>query len=225
MIRVKICGLTDVACVVAAAEAGADWLGFNFFDRSPRFLTATRAAVLSENVPESLSVVGLFVDPTDAAISETLRAVNLDVLQIYAPVARVTEIRERFGMPVWRSVGVTEAADLPHAANEDAFVIEPRPPAGATRPGGNAVAMDWSVLAGWAPPRPWLLAGGLRPDNVAMAIYASGANAVDVSSGVETAPGIKSPDLIRDFIRRARAPHWPCPGLSGAVESASAAPA
>lgn len=218
MIAVKICGLTDVACVVAAAEAGADWLGFNFFERSPRFLTPAHAAMLSAHMPPGPKRVGLFVDPDDAWIAETLRVVDLDVLQIYAPVARVAEIRERFELPVWRSVAVAERADLPDAGDADGYVIEPRPPAGATRPGGNAVALDWSVLAGWVAPQHWLLAGGLRPDNVAEAIRASGAVAVDVSSGVETAPGVKSPDLIRAFIRRARAPRLPA-----LAESASAA--
>ncbi len=204
MIGVKICGLNDAAGVEAALAGGAGWIGLNFFDRSPRHVTPAQAASLVSGLPPTPLRVGLFVDPADSALADTLRAVKLDVLQIYAPAARLADIRARFGVPVWRSVHVTVAADLPADAGEDGFVIEPRPPAGATRPGGNAAVMDWSLLAGWRAPKPWLLAGGLRPDNVAAAIAASGATAVDVSSGVESAPGVKSPALIRAFIAAAR---------------------
>lgn len=204
LIRVKICGLNDAEGLDAAADAGADWVGYNFFERSPRFVTPAQAAAFSDHVVGGPKRVGLFVNPTDAAIADTLDMFKLDVLQIYAPVGRALEIQGMFGLPVWRSVHVTTAADLPTDTGEDGFVIEPRPPAGATRPGGNAVNMDWSVPAGWPAPRPWLLAGGLRPGNVVEAIRASGAGSVDVSSGVESAPGVKSPGLIREFIRLAR---------------------
>ena len=214
LIRVKICGLNDAEGLNAAVEAGADWVGYNFFERSPRFVTPAQAAAFSKHVSGGPKRVGLFVNPTDAAIADTLSTFKLDVLQIYAPAGRAVEIQGMFGLPVWRSVHVTTAADLPTDTGEDGFVIEPRPPAGATRPGGNAVNMDWSVLAGWSAPRPWLLAGGLRPGNVVEAIRASGAGSVDVSSGVESAPGVKSPELIREFIRLARLPDA---GESGAA--------
>jgi len=217
LIKVKICGLNDASGLNAAVAAGADWVGYNFFERSPRFVTPAQAAAFSKPVHGGPKRVGLFVNPTDAAIADTLDIFELDVLQIYAPASRVAEIRRRFGLPVWRAVHVATMADLPPEASEDGFVIEPRPPIGATRPGGNAVSLDWSMLAGWPAPRPWLLAGGLRPDNVGEAIRASGTTAVDVSSGVESAPGVKSPEMICEFIRLARLPD--------AVESGAAEPA
>ncbi len=212
--------MNDAAGLDAAVEARADWIGYNFFEKSPRYVTPEQVATFSAHVSGGPKRVGLFVSPTDTAIAETLRVIGLDVLQIYAPAPRVVEIRERFGIPVWRSVHVTVAGDLPGDEGEDGFVVEPRPPKDATRPGGNAVSLDWSVLAGWSAPLPWMLAGGLRPDNVAQAIRASGTQAVDVSSGVEIAPGVKSPALIREFIRRARLPIVP-----GGAGSGAAAPA
>lgn len=210
VIRVKICGVNDEAAFDAAAEAGADWVGFVFFARSPRCVTPARAAALSSRVKGGPVRVGLFVEPADAEIEAALAHFKLDVLQLYAPAARVAEIGARFGVPVWRAVPVTGPGDLPASiAGEAALVVEPKPPPGATRPGGNATPLDWSLLRAWRPAYPWLLAGGLRPDNVGRAVAESGAAAVDVSSGVETAPGRKSASLIRalvDAARRERAP-------------------
>ena len=206
MIRVKICGVNDASAFDTAVEAGADWVGFVFFQRSPRALTPTEAGALSARHQGGPARVGLFVAPTDADVADVLAAVKLDVLQLYADAPRAAALRARFGLPVWRAVGVTDAADLPsEAAGADAFVVEPKPPPGATRPGGNAVALDWSLPAGWRAPAPWLLAGGLTPKNVAAAIRASGAEAVDVSSGVERSRGVKDPALIRAFVAAARA--------------------
>ncbi len=203
MIRVKICGINDPAARDAALGGGADWLGFVFFPPSPRAVTPTLAAALAAGVP---SRVGLFVTPTDAQVAAVLAVLRLDVLQVYDTAERCAALRARFGVPVWRAVGIAAAADLPTTAEGlDGFVIEAHPPAGATRPGGNAVAFDWSVLRGWVAPLPWLLAGGLTPANVAAAIRAAAAPAVDVSSGVERAKGQKDPDLIRAFIAAARA--------------------
>jgi len=135
-----------------------------------------------------------------------LAAVPLDVLQVYDAAERCAALRVRFGLPIWRSVGVAAASDLPAtAAGVDGFVIEAKPPAGATRPGGNAVALDWSITRGWRAPLPWILAGGLTPGNVVAAIHASAAPAVDVSSGVERARGKKDPEMIRAFVAAARA--------------------
>jgi phosphoribosylanthranilate isomerase len=190
----------------SVVAAGVDWLGFVFFPASPRAVTPEQAAALSARHPGGPRRVGLFVDPTDAEIAATLAAVPLDVLQIHAQAARAAAIRERFGLPVWRAIGVATHADLPIAPEPvDALLIDAKPPAGATRPGGNAAVFDWSLLAGWRAPLPWLLAGGLTPDNVAAAIRATGAAAVDVSSGVESAPGVKNPALIAGFARAARA--------------------
>lgn len=202
--RVKICGITTEAGMDAAVAAGADWVGLNFFPASPRHVTPQRAAELAAR-PGLPTLVGLFVKPQDAEIAAVLAAVKLDVLQVYVDAPRAAEIRARFGLPVWRAVGVSAATDLPRdPGGVDGFVIEAKAPPGATRPGGNAVTFDWSILAGWHAPAPWLLAGGLGPDNVAEAIRATGATAVDVASGVEREKGIKDPVLVAAFARAAR---------------------
>ena len=149
--------------------------------------------------------VGLFVDPTDEQVAETLEVIALDVLQVVAPPHRAAALRARFGRPVWLAVGVRSAADLPgDMLGVDRLLLDAKAPAGATRPGGNAVQFDWSTLRGWQAPGPWLLAGGLVPGNVAAAIAQTGAEAVDVSSGVERSPGVKDPVLIEAFIEAAR---------------------
>jgi phosphoribosylanthranilate isomerase len=204
-VRVKICGINDPAAFDAAVQAGADWIGFVFFPPSPRAVTPRTAAALSARLAGGPSRVGLFVNPREAEIAAALDAVPLDALQIYGAVP-VREIRARFGLPVWRPVGIAGAADLPRDANSaDALLLEAEAPPDATRPGGNARSFDWSLLRDWQPPGPWLLAGGLTPTNVRDAIRLSGAAAVDVSSGVETEPGRKDPALIRAFVSAVRA--------------------
>jgi phosphoribosylanthranilate isomerase len=203
--RVKICGVNSAAAFDAACDAGADWIGFVFFAGSPRCVTPAQAAALSARRSGGPARVGLFVEPADIAIEAALAALQLDVLQIYDLPPRVADIAARFGLPVWRAIPVMSRAELPATcAPAAAALIEPRPPAGATRPGGNAQLLDWSLLGGWRPDFPWLLAGGLTPENVAAAIAATGAPAVDVSSGVESSPGVKSADLIAAFVAAAR---------------------
>ncbi len=205
-VAVKICGVNSAAAIDAAAAAGADWVGFVFFPASPRFVAPETAARLAARHPDGLRRVGLFVDPDEAAVAAALAALPLDSMQLYAPPARAAALRRRFGIPVWRAVAVGAAADLPAAADgADVLLLEAPPPAGADRPGGNARRLDWTLPRGWAAPCPWVLAGGLDPANVAGAIHASGATCVDVSSGVERAPGQKDPALIRAFIAAARA--------------------
>jgi phosphoribosylanthranilate isomerase len=205
MIKVKICGLVDPECFDAAVEAGADWIGFNFFPTSPRVLTAPQAAALAARAPNGPQRVGLFVQPSEADIALVLAEMRLDVLQLYTDAPRAAELRARFGLPVWRAVGVSTGADLPLSAEgADGLLVEAKPPPGATRPGGNATSFDWQVMAGWQAPCPWLLAGGLNAGNVAEAIRVSGATAVDVSSGVERARGVKDARMIRAFIAAAR---------------------
>lgn len=166
-------------------------------------MTAEQAAAIAS--PIGPLRVGLFVDPTRASIEAVLAQFRLDVLQLYANEEICRDIRLWFNIPVWRAVGVSVRADLPENGNGiDAMVIEAKAPAGADCPGGNAKVLDWEITRGWRAPRPWLLAGGLTLGNVAAAIATSGAKAVDVSSGVEIAPGIKSSTLINDFIRAAR---------------------
>jgi len=208
-VRVKICGVNSPAALDAAVAAGADWIGFVFFPLSPRALTAEEAASLSARAPApdrgGPRRVGLFVDPTEAVVAAALGALRLDILQLHADASRVVALRARFGLPVWRALGVASAADLPMRMDgADAFLLDAKPPPTAARPGGNAQAFDWSALAGWVAPGPWVLAGGLTPENVAGAVRATGASAVDVSSGVERAPGVKDPALIRAFIHAAR---------------------
>ena len=205
MIQVKICGINDPAAFDTAIEAGADWVGFVFFPPSPRFVTPDTARALSARHPGGPPRVGLFVDPTPDAIAATLDRVRLDILQLYGQIPDIAALRAQFGLPIWRAVGIDQASDLPSdSRGADRLLIEAKAPPDATRPGGNAQRFDWSLLRGWNPPVPWLLAGGLTPDNVGAAIQATGATAVDVSSGVEKSKGIKDPALIRAFIVNAR---------------------
>lgn len=203
-VRVKICGLNTEAAFDAAITAGADWVGFVFFPPSPRFVTPTRAAALIARAPDGPPRVGLFVEPTEATIAEVLESVPLDILQVYGAVDPVA-LRARFGRMVWRAAGVSVATDLPREMGDaDALLIDAKPPKDATRPGGNAQPFEWSIMRGWTAPGPWLLAGGLTAENVAEAIRLTSAPAVDVSSGVESAPGVKDPELIRAFVAEVR---------------------
>jgi phosphoribosylanthranilate isomerase len=203
-VQIKICGINDPVAFDTAIAAGADWVGFVFFPPSPRYVTPAQAAELSARSTGGPSRVGLFVDPSPDLINDTLEAVRLDALQLYGTLD-LPAVRARFGLQVWRPIGVDSAIDLPaDAGGADRLVLEAKPPPAATRPGGNAVSFDWSLLRGWAAPVPWTLAGGLTADNVAEAIRVTGAKAVDVSSGVERARGVKEPALIRAFVANAR---------------------
>ena len=205
MTRVKICGIKDAAAFDAAVAAGADWVGFNFFRNSPRYVTPSQAATLAARHPGGTKLVALLVEPTDAEVGDVVSTLKPDVLQLYTSAERSAHIRLRHGVPIWRAVGVTGADDLPGSADDaDAVLIESKAPPGASRPGGRAARFDWAVLSGWKPDFAWLLAGGLTPDNVGEAIRVTGATAVDVASGVETAPGVKSVDLIHAFVAAAK---------------------
>jgi phosphoribosylanthranilate isomerase len=205
MTSVKICGINDPVAFDTAVEAGADWVGFVFFPPSPRYVTPETAAALSGRIAGGPPRVGLFVKPTMAAIARALATVKLDVLQIYGVPDGLDAFKAQSGLPIWRAVGIDTAADLPtDPMGADRLLLEAKPPAGATRPGGNATVFDWSVLRAWSAPAPWVLAGGLTPDNVAAAIGETGATAVDVSSGVESRKGVKDPALIRAFIAAAK---------------------
>lgn len=209
---VKICGLTTPEGVAAAVGAGARYLGFVFFAKSPRHVTPEQAAVLAAEVPLGVAKVGLFVNPDDALLNEVLAQVPLDMIQLHGTEspARVTEVRALTGLPVIKAVGVAEPADLEalwdYGLVADMLLIDAKPPKGADLPGGNGLAFDWRLLAGRQILKPWLLAGGLTPENVAQALRLTRAPGVDVSSGVESAPGVKDPERIREFIARATAP-------------------
>ncbi len=202
--RVKICGICTQDGYDAAADAGAAYAGFVFFPPSPRFLSPEAAGALAR--PGGPKRIGLFVDPTDADIDAAIGPAALDAVQIYASAERAAAVRARFGLPVWHAIGVAAVADLPHAApGVDRLLLDAKAPPDAALPGGNAHSFDWTILRGWTPPVPWLLAGGLTPDNVAEAIHLSGATAVDVSSGVERMRGVKDPALVRAFVAAAKA--------------------
>ena len=217
MTQVKICGLKEAASFDAACASGADFVGFVFFPPSPRAITPAQAAALSARKTGGPLRVGLFVDPDDALLAEVLAIAPLDLLQLHGAEtpARCAEIRARFGRPVMKALGIASPADLAllagYAPVADRFLLDAKPAPGAELPGGNAAVFDWSLLRGAAIPRPWLLAGGLTVDNVAAAIAATGAPGVDVSSGVETARGVKDPGLIARFCAAARVAPDPRP--------------
>lgn len=209
-VRVKICGLTRPEDVAACADAGAAYMGLVFFPRSPRHLGPDAARALALLAPPGLAKVALMVDPDDAALDAVLDAVPLDMIQLHGSETpeRVRAVRAR-GLPVMKAVGVRDAGDLDRiAAYEgvaDQVLVDAKPPADAALPGGNGLAFDHRLIAGrdWA--GPWMLAGGLTPDSVAEAVRRTGARQVDVSSGVEGAPGLKDADRIRAFVAAAQA--------------------
>lgn len=203
-VAVKICGLSDAAGIEAARPA--DWIGFVFHPASPRAVTPERVRRLLDDAPGHPPAIGLFVRPDEAAIAEVVETVRLDALQLYTDPATAARLGSRFGLPVWLARGVAARADLPCEAPPgiERLLIEAKPPPGAVLPGGNATAFNHTLTQGWVSPLPWVLAGGLTPDNVAAAIADSRAVAVDVSSGVERAPGVKDPDRIAAFLDAAR---------------------
>lgn len=209
-VEVKICGITDEEAMDAAIEGGADYVGLVFFAKSPRNVTPDRAAELVEFTPGDVTKVGLFVDPDDATLDAVLTRVRLDLLQLHGNETpeRVEAIRLEYGLPVMKVLSVSVADDLaaaePYLAVADRLLFDAKPPKGAVLPGGNAVSFDWTILTGRKWGLPWMLAGGLTPANVAEAIRISGAPCVDVSSGVESAPGVKDVEKINAFIRAAR---------------------
>ena len=210
-VRVKICGLREEAHVAAAVEAGARYVGFVFFAKSPRNVTVETAARLAATVPPGVAKVALVVDATDAELDAMVAAVPLDMLQLHGNESpdRVAGIRARFGLPVMKAVGIAGPEDVEKIALygkvADQILVDAKAPKGAAVPGGNGLAFDWTLIARKYWPCPWMLAGGLTPDNVAEAIRLTGARQVDVSSGVELAPGVKDAGLIRAFVAAAQA--------------------
>lgn len=207
MVKVKICGLSDAAAVAAAVAAGADYLGFVFYARSPRYVSAAQAALLARGVPARVGRVGLFVDAGDAEIAGPVRAGAIDHLQLHGQETpeRVAEIRALFGLPVIKAVPIAAPEDMAVAAGfeaaADMLLFDAKPPASEnTLPGGNGQVFDWELITGHVWRRPWMLSGGLNVRNLADAVRISGAGIVDVSSGVERAPGIKDAEKIRAFV-------------------------
>ena len=209
-IRVKICGLRTVADVAAVATAGAAYAGFVFFAKSPRNLTVAEARELALAAPAGLAKVALTVDADDATLDAIVDAVPLDMLQLHGHETpdRVAEVRARYGLPVMKAVGVADEGDLAqifdYSTVADQLLIDAKPPRNAALPGGNGLSFDWRLVAQRRWLRPWMLAGGLTADNVAEAIRLTNARQVDVSSGVESAPGVKDAAKIAAFVAAAR---------------------
>lgn len=208
---VKICGLSTAASLSAALEAGADMVGFVFFGPSPRNISLSEAAVLGSLVKGRAKKVALTVDAEDALIDAISRALAPDILQLHGRETpeRAAALSARTGKQIMKATGVSERADLaavqPFAEVCDWLLLDAKPPKEATRPGGNGQAFDWSILEGFSPGKPWLLSGGLTPANVGDALARTHAPGVDVSSGVESAPGVKDEAAIRAFVAAVRA--------------------
>lgn len=208
-IRVKICGLRTAADVAAVAAVGAAYMGLVFFAKSPRYVTLPQARELALTAPPGLAKVALVVDADNATLDAITEAMPLDMLQLHGHESpdRVAELRTRYGLPVMKAVGVADEGDLSalleYSLAADQLLIDAKPPKNAPLPGGNGLSFDWRLVAQRRWLRPWMLAGGLTPDNVAQAIRLTNARQVDVSSGVETAPGVKDPARIAAFVRAA----------------------
>jgi phosphoribosylanthranilate isomerase len=208
-VHAKICGLSTPDTLDAAIKGGASHVGFVFFPPSPRHLSPDRAAQLAARVPAHVRTVGVFVDPDDALLEQAV-ATGLDVLQLHkTSPARAVAIRRRFGHELWVAVAVKTRADLGAAARfagaADRILYDAKTPDGAALPGGMGVRFDWALLEGFAHPMRWALSGGLDPDNVTQAVHRTGATLVDVSSGVESAPGEKDTGKIAAFLSAVRA--------------------
>jgi phosphoribosylanthranilate isomerase len=209
---VKICGLSTRVTLDAALEGGADMIGLVFFPASPRHVDLTTARDLARVARPHAAVVALTVDADDAQIAAIIEAVSPQLLQLHGHETpqRVAAIKQRFGLPVMKALPIASAADLAvlpdYAAVADRLLFDARPPKDATRPGGLGACFDWTLLQGIDLAVPYMVSGGLSPANVADALRITRATGVDVSSGVESAPGVKDPELIRAFIGAARAP-------------------
>lgn len=204
-VLIKICGINSVEAADAAVRAGADFAGLVFHKKSPRNVALEQARALAGRLRGRVRLAALFADAADEEIGAAIKAVEPDFLQLHGgeTPSRVADVRIRFGVPVIKAFAVAEASDLADVETYDAdmFLFDAK----GERAGGNGVAFDWQLLRGRSFSRPWLLAGGLNADNVARAIRACDAPGVDASSGLETAPGVKNPDLILKFVSEARA--------------------
>jgi phosphoribosylanthranilate isomerase len=210
-VSVKICGLATVDDVRACADAGANYMGLVFFEKSPRNITIPAARELALAAPLGLAKVALVVNPSDAQLDAITATVPLDMLQLHGRETpeRVAEVKARYGLPVMKAVGIADGDDLPKLESyfgvADQILVDAKPPKGGELPGGNGLSFDWRLIAGRRWPCPWMLAGGLTPENVAEAVKMTGAKQVDVSSGVEDAPGQKNAELIQKFVQSSRA--------------------
>jgi phosphoribosylanthranilate isomerase len=209
-IQIKICGINSVESADAAVRAGADFAGLMFHPKSPRALNTEQARMLSDRMKGRTRLVAVVVDPDDASLKAIIANARPDFIQLHGKesAARVSGVRSMTGLPIIKAVAIAEASDLisvsQYEAVADMLMFDAKAPADATREGGHGEAFDWQLLKGRTFARPWLLAGGLNAENVARAVSISGAPGVDVSSGVENAPGMKNPEMIRAFVENAR---------------------
>jgi phosphoribosylanthranilate isomerase len=207
----KLCGLKTLNDIEAASLAGAAYVGFVFFQKSPRNLDIQTAERLALNVPVGIIKVALVVNASDILLDDIISTVGVDMLQLHGSetLTRVSEVRRRYGLPVMKAVGVANASDVQiahsYAKVADQLLLDAKPFAGMELPGGNGLSFDWGLLQGQNWSIPWMLAGGLTPENVAAAVKLSGAKQVDVSSGIEMSPGQKDPELMTKFIQNASA--------------------
>lgn len=210
-VAVKICGLSTPADVLAVNAAQADYAGFVFFEKSPRNVTPQTAGDLAAGLADSVQSVALLVNPSDADCTALLETFNPDIIQLHGSEtpARVAAVKTLCARPVIKALGVSTSADIEasqdFAQSADMLLFDAKPPVDAALPGGRGVAFDWSLLNGYKGGLSWMLSGGLTVENVADAIAATGTSAVDVSSGVESSPGVKAADKISDFVRAAKA--------------------
>ena len=209
-LSVKICGISTVDDVRACAGAGANYMGLVFFEKSPRNITIPAARDLALAAPVGLAKVALVVNPSDAELDAIAGTVPLDMIQLHGRETpeRVAEVKARYGLPVMKAVGIADGDDLPKLESyfgvADQILVDAKPPKDGELPGGNGLSFDWRLIAGRRWPCPWMLAGGLTPENVAEAVKMTGAKQVDVSSGVEDAPGQKNAELIQKFVQSSR---------------------
>lgn len=208
---IKICGLSTRETLQTALDAGADMVGFVFFPPSPRHVSLETGRELGRQVQQRALKVALTVDADDATLDNIMDALSPDIFQLHGneSVARLRDIKQRFGRPVLKAVPVATAADLVvlpgYAISADRILFDARAPKDATRPGGLGAPFDWHLLENLDLEVPYMVSGGLHADNVAEAVRVTRAGGVDVSSGVESTPGVKDPDMIKAFIRAARA--------------------
>lgn len=209
-IHVKICGLTDAISVRAAVEHGAAFVGAVFFAKSPRNISIENAATLFHDVPKKVKKVAVLVDPTDEFLSALTASMSWDFLQLHGSESpqRAQQICQQFRVPIIKAIGVREPADLAQAKSYensvDMLMFDAKPAPSAALPGGNGDAFDWAMLRGFTSPLPWFLSGGLRAENLQQAAAQSGARLLDVSSGVESSPGVKDPAKIAAFLKLAQ---------------------
>lgn len=214
-IDIKICGLKTEEAVAAALEGGASHVGFIFFEKSPRNVDAERAARLRQAVRGRAQAVAVSVDASDAMLEHIVGTMQPDMLQLHGRESpeRVAELRTRFGLPVMKAFSVREASDLDalvaYRGIADRFLLDAKPPAGATLPGGNGITFDWRLLASLDGQVDYMLSGGLNAANIGAALRLARPRGIDVSSGVESAPGTKDPDKIRAFFAAVRAAQTP----------------